>query len=674
MDGFMPAIGYTAQVLALILAVYAIVFAVMGARKNRQDLILSAKNASLGVTALLTIAVLAMEYLLITRHYQTEYVSQVTNSDATLFFRMAALWGSQKGSLLFFGWLMSIFTGAILLNKWGAVKTLIPYVMAVMNLVLVFFIGLVVTVANPFQQLSFFPIDGQGLNPLLYHWGMVIHPPILYIGFVAFIVPYSFAMAALITGQRGDLWMRTTRRWTLVAWLFLSAGLLLGGRWAYDVLGWGGYWGWDPVENAAFIPWLVATPFLHSVIIQENRGMMKRWNVGLIILTFALVVEGTFLTRSGVIGSVHTFSQSAIGPLFLGFIAIMFIASLVLFVNRWELLESEGELDSMFSRESAFLLNNLLFISIAFTVWWGTHFPIISEALTGTKIVVGPPFFKKAVGPLFAAVVLLMGVAPLMPWRKITSRKLLRQLIVPGIVALVVAIALPLLTAIHYKGAIMTLAFIAFSAAVMLMEYWRGVSARRRAHGENLFTALIHLVRRNRRRYGGYLIHIGVLLAAFGIVGMEFYQVETQQNVALGESFSISSPFTGTFEMTFRGLQQAPGKPGVENTEGLLDVSRNGEFVGTIKPYRELFLRQQQPMTIPDVYRAGMTELYVIVAGWEPDGQSATFKAYINPMINWLWFGGIVFAIGTVVAAWPSAQPARRTSRTRIKEKVVETL
>ncbi len=667
----MPSIGFAAQVLALALALYASVVAVVGAQRKRQDLIISARNASLTVTVLLTIAVGALEYLLITQHYQTEYVANVTNSDSTLFFRMAALWGGQNGSLLFFAWLMSIFAGAVLLRKWGAVQTLIPYVIAVMQVVMIFFIGLIVFVANPFKQLPFFPADGQGLNPLLYHWGMVIHPPVLYIGFVAFIVPYAFAIAALITRQRGDLWMRTTRRWTLVAWLFLSMGLLLGGRWAYDVLGWGGYWGWDAVENAALIPWLVATPFLHSVIIQENRGMMKRWNVALIVLTFCLVIEGTFLTRSGVIGSVHTFAQSAIGPLFLGFIGILFIFSLALFINRWDDLAGDNELDSMLSRESAFLLNNLLFIGIAFTVWWGTHFPIISEAILGQKIVVGPPFFRKAVGPLFAALVLLMGIAPLMPWRRVTSRKLLASLKWPAIVGALTVIVLYAVTWIRMPGALIAFGFIAFTLTTTLMEYWRGVRARQKAHGENLFQALARLAIRNRRRYGGYLIHLGVLFAAIGITGMEFYQVETQQNVARGESFSISSPFVGTYDLTYVNLNTKQVNPGVENTEATLQVSRNGKPVGEIVPYREFFVRQQQPMTIPDVHRDFMTELYVIVAGWEPGGQTATFKAYINPLINWLWLGGIIFVLGTLVAAWPSAQPARRLSTVKHRENVV---
>ncbi|HEY85577.1 MAG TPA: heme lyase CcmF/NrfE family subunit [Chloroflexi bacterium] len=665
----MPAIGYTAQVLALILSLYAIVVSVVGARKNRQDLVMSARNASLGATIFLAIAVLAMEYLLIVGHYQTEYVADVTNNDTVLFYRMTGLWASQDGSLLFFAFIMSIFTGGVLLWKWGAVQNLIPYTMAVLNAVLIFFIGLVVTVANPFSQLPFFPPDGQGMNPMLYHWGMIIHPPILYVGFAGFIVPYAFSMAALITRQRGDLWMRTSRRWTLVAWIFLGMGLLLGGRWAYDVLGWGGYWGWDAVENAALIPWLVATPFIHSVMMQESRGMMKRWNVALMILTFSLVIEGTFLTRSGVIGSVHTFAQSAIGPLFLGFIGLMFIPSLALFVLRWDDLSSDNELDSLLSRESAFLLANLLFIALAFTVWWGTHFPIISEAVTGEKIVVGPPFFEKTVGPLFAALVLLMGIAPLMPWRRITSRKLLYTLRWPALVGALVALGLYFFTWVKLPGALMTFAFLAFTMTTTLMEYGRGINARHRARGENFAVAMLRLTARNRRRYGGYLVHIGVVLLSIGIVGMEFYQVETQQNIDRGETMIISSSIVGTYELTYQGMEMAPSQPGIEITQATLTVSQNGQVIGELKPYQEFFVRQQQPMTIADIHRDFMSELYVIVAGWEADGSSATFKAYINPFINWLWLGGLVLVFGTLVAAWPSPEPIRRNRKVKSKPK-----
>jgi cytochrome c-type biogenesis protein CcmF len=668
----MPNIGYTALVLALVLAVYAVVTAVVSARMNRPKLLQSARNAALGVTALLTLAVGVLVYLLLTRHYQTEYVASVSNDAATIFFRVTALWGGQDGSLLFFSWLMSLFTGTVLLTKWDSDRSLIPYVIAVMQGVLVFFVGVVVTVANPFKQLAFFPPDGQGLNPLLYHWGMIIHPPILYIGYVALVVPFAFAVAALITRQRGDLWMRTTRRWTLIAWLFLSAGLLLGGRWAYDVLGWGGYWGWDPVENAAFIPWLMATPFLHSVVIQENRGMLKRWNAALIMITFCLMIEGSFLTRSGVISSVHTFAQSPIGPLFTIFLAIVFFGCLFLFVQRWDDLKSDNDLGSLLSRESAFLLNNLLFIGVAFVVWWGTHFPLISEAATGNKIFVGPPFFEKAAGPLFAGILLLMGIAPLMPWRHVSSRRLLKQLTWPIIVGLVTMAALVTLTWIRMPGAVMAFGFCAFSLTTTLMEYGRGIQARHKAHGENYFQALARMAARNRRRYGGYLIHLGVILCAIGIIGMEFYQIKTQQNVARGESFTISSPFVGTYELTYRNLATGERRnANIEILEATLDVKHNGRFVGTIVPYREFFVQQQQPMTIPDIHTEFGNELYVILAGWEGTGETASFTAYINPLISWLWFGGIVFVVGTLVAAWPASDPTPRTRTVRVDRRIV---
>ncbi|OQY47178.1 MAG: hypothetical protein B6242_05625 [Anaerolineaceae bacterium 4572_78] len=660
----MPYIGFTAQALAFILAIYSAVVAIVAHVKASSDasvrLLGSAKNSALGATALLTVAVIVLEYLLITGHYQTAYVSGVSNNSASLFFKIVSMWGGQNGSLLFFAWIMSLFTGSIFLWRWDDVKHLLPYAIATMQAILAFFIGLTVFFANTFEQLPFAPMDGGGLNPLLYHWGMVIHPPILYIGFTGFVIPFSFAISALIMHQKGDAWMRITRRWTLFAWIFLGAGLLLGGRWAYDVLGWGGYWGWDPVENAAFIPWLVATPFIHSVIMQENRGMMKRWNIGMIMVTFILVIEGVFITRSGVIGSVHAFAQSAIGPYFLVGIVVISAFALFLFVSRWEDLSSENELDGLLSRESAFLLNNLLFVSIAFTVWWGSHFPIISEAFTGEKIVVGPPFFEQVTGPLFAILVFLMGIAPLMPWRHVTIRKLMQLIKIPLIVGILTIIALYSLTWIKTIWAVLALGFCAFSITAILIEYWRGISARRRAHKENFFMALTTLVMKNQRRYGGYLIHLGMLFSVIGIIGMEFYQVETQQNVAVGESMTISSPFVGTYRLTYLGLSSEAGADSnVEIIKGTLEIEHNGKVVGEIHPYQEFFIRQQQPMTIPGVHGYLSTELYVIIAGWENNGQSATFKAYINPLVNWLWFGGIVFILGTIVAGLPINRRSR---------------
>ncbi|MBN1994155.1 MAG: heme lyase CcmF/NrfE family subunit [Anaerolineae bacterium] len=652
----MPHLGYIATTLAFALAIYAAVVAVVGAQRRIPELITSARNAAFGVTGLVTIAVIIIEYLLITGHYQTRYVYEVSNKAAPIFYRMTALWGGQDGSLLFWSWLMSIFATAVLLKKWGSMRVLMPYVLAVTQITLAFFIGLVVFVANPFEQLPFFPPDGAGLNPLLRHWGMIIHPPMLYLGFVGFVIPYAFAIAALITRQTGDLWIRATRRWSLTAWLFLSLGLLLGGRWAYDVLGWGGYWGWDPVENASLVPWLIATPFLHSVVMQENRGMLKRWNMALIILTFLLVIWGTFTTRSGVISSVHSFAQSAIGPLFFGFIAIMFVASFILYVLRWDNLKSDNELDAFISREAVFLLNNLLFTGLAFIVWWGSNFPLFSEALMDEKIVVGPPFFEKTTAPLWAAIVVLMGIAPLVPWRKASLKKIGDSLLWPAAVSVAVMALSYTVGSIKIFGAVLGFGFCAFTLAATLIEYGRGVSARHHSRGEPYPVALARLVARHRRRYGGYLIHIAIILIALGVVGSRFYQVESQRNLAIGQSMAISSEMVGTYEITYHGLRQGPSPDDRLITEAILTVTHNGKPVGELGPTREFFVVQQQPMTIPDKRSTLADDLYVILAGWEGAGETATFKAYINPLINWLWIGGGVLILGTLVAAWPNPQ------------------
>lgn len=664
----MPHIGFMAITLAFALAVYAMVVSLVGVWRRAPELVVSARNAAYGVTGLITLAVIIIEYLLITGHYQTKYIFEVTNNAAPLFYRITALWGGQDGSLLFWSWLMSIYAALVLVRKWDTMRPLMPYVVAVPQFTLAFFLGLIIFVANPFEQADFFPADGQGLNPLLRHFGMIIHPPVLYLGFTGFVVPFAFAVAALVTRQTGDLWLRATRRWTLVAWLFLSVGLVLGGWWAYDVLGWGGYWGWDPVENASLIPWLVATPFLHSVMMQENRGMLKRWNMALILLTFCLMLNGTFLTRAGLITSVHSFAQSAIGPLFLSFIAIVVAGSFYLFISRWDDLSAEHELDSLFSRESFFLLNNLIFLGLAMIVWWGTHFPLFSEAITGEQIVVGPPFYEKSTGPLWAVVIVLMGVAPLIPWRRANLKKLGSSLLWPAVFAVIVMALLYFIPGINLWGALLGFGLCAFTLAATAIEYWRGVSARRRSRGESYPVALWTLIGRNRRRYGGYLIHIGVLLMAIGIIGSRFYQVETQQNLAIGESMTIRSELLGTYELTYQGLGEGPTPDDRIITQATLSVNHNGREVGNIYPVHEFFVVQQQPMTIPDKRSTLADDLYVILAGWEGRGETATFKAYINPLVNWIWIGGFVFIIGTLIAGWPTPQESisRVTARATV--------
>jgi cytochrome c-type biogenesis protein CcmF len=671
------------------------VAALIGARRRAPELVMSARNAALAVTGLLTLTVLTLEVLLISGDFRTLYVAEVSNRAMPIFFKATALWGSQAGSLLFWSWLMSLFSGAVLLRQWGKMRTLMPYVIAVTQVTLLFFISLVsgvwsllatplealgatgsaqlladMTNINPFHQLGFTPADGNGLNPLLRHWGMIIHPPMLYLGFVSFVIPFAFAIAALVTRQTGDLWIRITRRWTLVAWLFLSMGLLLGGWWAYGVLGWGGYWAWDPVENAALMPWLTGTAFLHSVMIQEKRGMFKVWNMVLIIATYSLVIFGTFLTRSGVISSVHTFAQSGIGPLFLVFIGMMFIISIVLLFERLDSLKSENELDSLLSRESIFLLQNLLFVAVFFVTFWGTIFPVISELLAGQKAIVGPPFFNQVNGPLLGLLVILMGVAPLMPWRRASRQKLGRLLLGPAVFGLALAgllYALGLRDMAIFPGTqarVLPVSLLygvaAFTAAVTFLEFWRGMRARHRSTGENHLRALGTLLSRNRRRYGGYLVHFGVLMMALGVIGTNFFQSETQRNLAVGDSFTIRSAFSGEYTLTYQGLQSLPASDDVTRTGATLLVSRGGRQLGELHPTNDFFIPQQQPMTIPAIRSSLLEDVYVIVAGWEDGGATATFKAYVNPLVNWLWIGGLMFILGTAVAAWPDPAEDRR--------------
>ena len=669
--------GYFALLVAFGAAVYATVVALLAARRKEPAWLASAHHAALLTWPLVTLACLSLIGLLVTDSYQVEYVHAVTSRAMPLYLKVTALWGGQAGSLLFWSWLMSTFAALALLRKWDRDRVFMPYVIAVMMITLGFFIGLVVFYENPFARLWTVGIgdaaqtistmlppagavplllsDGRGLNPLLRHPGMIIHPPMLYTGFVSFVVPYAFAMAALLARRVDDAWIRTTRRWTLVGWLFLSLGLILGGRWAYDVLGWGGYWGWDPVENAAFMPWLTATAFLHSVMIQEKRGMLKKWNMVLIILTYSLVIFGTFLTRSGVLSSVHAFAQSAIGPAFFVFIGVTFTASLVLLFREWDHLRSEHQLTNLLSRETAFLLNNLLFIGIAAVVFWGTVFPMISELVTGQTITVGPPFFNQATGPLFAGLVLLMGIAPLMAWRQASARQLGRLMQIPFVLALLLVIALALL-GVRSWGALLGFGIAAFVALTTLLEFARGARARMRATGENPGAALLNLIARNRRRYGGYIIHLAVVLMAIGIIGSNAFQVETQGQLRPGEQLTL-----GRYVVTYDGLDEFFTDDGRQVARATVSVYRDGQFLSTLHPRRDYYIEAQQPMTIPGVRSTLEDDVYVLLVTWEPvAADGATFKIYVNPLINWVWTGGVIFILGTLIAAWPDASETRR--------------
>jgi cytochrome c-type biogenesis protein CcmF len=502
----------------------------------------------------------------------------------------------------------------------------------------------------PAGSTLYIPSDGQGLNELLRHPGMVFHPPMLYLGFVGFVIPYAFAIAALVTGRTDDRWVRITRRWTLVAWLFLSIGLVLGMLWAYDVLGWGGYWSWDPVEIAALMPWLAGTPFLHSIIIQEKRGMLKQWNMLLIILTYSLVIFGTFLTRSGVLSSVHAFSESAFGPMFFVFIGITFILSIALLIHRWSDLRAEGEMKSLLSREALFLLNNLLFIGILIVCFWGVVFPLISEVVTGQQLTVGPPFYERATGPLWAALLVLMGIAPLSAWGYSTLKTIGRTAWKPSIPTILVPVVLFVFDVRNWI-ALLGFTLVSWVIFITLYEYWRGIRARQKSQGENFFAALFRLTARNRRRYGGYIIHISIVVMALGIIGIGNFQTQTQQTLAVGQQMQISG-----YTLRYDSLAQFPYVDGRQVTRAVLSVFKDGKLLGEVHPRYDVY-PDGQPVTVPGIRSTLGNDLYVVLVNWENVSVEQTpFKVYDNPLVNWLWIGSVILLLGTLVAAWPEKE------------------
>jgi cytochrome c-type biogenesis protein CcmF len=664
--------GYGVLVVSLLVATYSLFAAVYGAINKSAALVESSRRAMLLTFPLLTLSAAALVYLLVTNHFEVAFVYEVTSRSMPTYLRVTAWWGGQAGSLLFWAWLLAAFTSAVTIRKWERDIEFLPWVIVVNAITLIFFLSMVVFYENPFTRFwlvagnvephMFAPLnatlfaaqDGNGLNPLLRHPGMVIHPPMLYLGFVSYVIPYSFAMAALITGRTDDRWIRLTRRWSLWAWLFLSFGLVLGGRWAYDVLGWGGYWGWDPVEIAAFMPWLTGTAFLHSVMIQEKRGLFKHWNMILVILTYSLVIFGTFLTRSGVLSSVHAFANSPIGPFFMAFVSITLVSSIALVIWRWPTLQGETEMKSMLSREALFLLNNLLFMSILVVCFWGVVSPLASELLTNQKVTLGPPFYERATAPIFAALMFLMGVAPLSAWGHSTLQTLGRAIWKSALASLIIT---AVLFVTYTKNYIALIGFflVALVLLVTLQEFWRAARARQRAQGENFLTALARLMGRNRRRYGGYIIHISMMLMAVGILGIEVFQTETQGALAQGEELEI-----GGYTVQYRELASWDDQgEGVNYTRAVMDVYKNGIYLGKLTPRIDYYFDSQQNMTIPGNRSTLKDDLYVLLVDWEEvSNTGATFKIFVNPLVNWLWIGSLFFFIGVLFAAWPDRDPA----------------
>lgn len=654
----MENLGYLAIVLAFCVSIYAIVAALIGKLRGNGYLEVSAQRAVLAAWVLVTTSSGILLYHILTDDFRLSYVASRSNIDLPLVYKIAAWWGGQEGSLLFWTWILATYSFVSIYTARKIHASMISYVVAIMMSVQVFFLILVVFIANPFQVLMAGPqitavADGQGLNPLLQHPLMAIHPPMLYLGYVGFTVPFAFAMASLITRQAGDRWIHTTRIWTMVTWLFQSIGVLLGARWAYAVLGWGGYWGWDPVENASLLPWITATAFLHSVMMQEKKGMMKVWNIVLISTTFFLCIFGTMLTRSGLVSSVHAFAQSSIGGWFAGFLSLLIAGTVLLILNRLDYLKSENELESVVSRESSFLFNNVILLASCFAVLWGTLFPVISEAFTNEKISVGAPFFNKVNIPIGLLLLFLTGVGPLFAWRRTSIESLRRNFQWPAIASLLLAAGLVAAGMRHFY-AVVCFALCLFVSLTIMIEFFKGARLIQRKLRMNLLFALIELTHRNTRRYGGYLVHMAIVLIFIGFAGAAF-NIEGQGEVPVGDALRV-----GSYEFHMKQVIDE-NNANYSSQTAEIELRRDGEVLEIMMPERRVYHASGQG-TSEVAIRARMAEdVYIVFAGYSNSGENPMLQVYINPLVNWIWAGAFLLVFGTLVALVPSKIKPIRT-------------
>ena len=657
-------IGMAAVTAAFILAIAGLIFAALGGRRRSERLARVGQRAVYANFVLLFIANVAMIYGLVTHDFSISYVAQVGSRSTPLFYTVISLWSSLEGSILFWGLVLTGYAATATFFTHTRLGDLGDYAVATMLGVQTFFFLLLVGPANPFGSMNPVPLDGPGPNPLLQnHILMAIHPPFLYMGYVGMTVPFAFAMGALFSGKLDDTWLRETRRWTMTAWMFLSLAIIMGMWWSYEVLGWGGYWAWDPVENASFMPWLTATAFLHSVMVQERRNMLRVWNLTLIIATFTLTILGTFLTRSGVLSSVHAFSEGPIGYYFLGFIAVVLLVSLVMLTGRSTELRSEGRLDNPVSRETVFLVNNLLLTAFMFTVLLGTLFPLVAEAIRGVKVSVGGPFFNRMTIPICAALLFLVGVGPALPWRGAPSDFLKKRLSPPAI-ALVIALALAFTVGARSPYALLAFAFAGWAYVANIQEFVIPARARMKAHGESFGTALIRLIGSNTRRYGGYIAHIGVITVALGIAASSEFRTEKQATLTPGQSMQIKG-YTVRFDKLWG--KEEPQRVVVGSD---LTVLKGDRAIGTLDPRMNFYRVRNEPVPTPSVRTRPSGDLYVNLTAFEKDGSSVTLNVLVEPLVGWIWVGGLIVALGALIGLM---KPRTRTVRTvsRVEEEAV---
>ncbi|HEY7782113.1 MAG TPA: heme lyase CcmF/NrfE family subunit [Ktedonobacterales bacterium] len=638
-------LGAIALLLALVFAVYGIVASVLGARLGHAGLVQSGRRSVLLVSLFLVTAAVALIASFVRHDFGVAYVAEHSSLSMPWYYTTAAFYGGQEGSLLYWALMLSLFAALAVGLSRRAPADLMPYVVATLLAIEGFFLVLLVFVASPFTRSRLVPADGSGLNPLLMDTGMLVHPPMLLMGYMSFSLPFAFAMAAMLTGRLDAAWLRSIRRWMLASWTIQTLGLLLGAWWAYHVLGWGGYWGWDPVENCALLPWLVATAYLHSAMVQERRGALKVWNLGLVIAAFALSIFGTFEVRSGLINSVHSFAYSAIGPWFFAFLAVILVVAVGLFVYRLPRLRPEREFESVVSREGSFLLNNLVLVGIAFATFWGTIFPLISATFGHQTMTVDAPFYDRVNGPLFALLILLMGIGPLLAWRRASWAGVWRNCRWPALAAAVVAIVLPLL-GMRAWWAVIGFAVCTFAAGTIVYEVWRGVRVRH-GHGEAYPVALGHLVGRHRQRYGGYLVHLGLAALAVGVIGSQFFQLERDANLTHGQHIAI-----GPYAITYVATSDV-ARGDVETVTAHLRISDGGRTVEDIYPGRSIYANfENQPTSDISITTHGLRDLYVFLADWNGADQ-VTLRVFLNPLVPLIWLGGLVMLLGGIICWWP---------------------
>jgi cytochrome c-type biogenesis protein CcmF len=655
----MALLGSFSLLLALALAVYSFAagfYALLQKDSTSDRLGETARRAGIAVFVAVTVAALALVVAAFTNDFSLAYIMQHSNRALPLPYKFAALWSGQEGSLLFWAWLLSTY-GLIMRLRHKVDKRLVAHASVIVAAVQVFFLLVVNFAAPPFSLVQNAPVDGNGLNPLLQYPEMVAHPPMLYLGYVGFTIPFAFALGALIMRYPGEKWIHITRRWTMVTWGFLTVGIFLGSYWAYKVLGWGGWWGWDPVENASLLPWLTGTAFLHSVMMQEKRGMLKIWNVWLIFTTFLLSIFGTFLTRSGVVSSVHAFAQSSIGTWFIVFLALIFATCVFFFVRNKDHLRSEHRLESLVSRESSFMFNNLILLVACFTVLWGTMFPVLSEWVQGTKVTVGPPFFNKVNVPAGILLLLLTGVGPLLAWRKTSVESILRNFRWPALGAVIVAGALMIggmkpWEDQSYFYALVTLSLSALVLFTIVSEFYRGARVVRTQTGQNLLTSAVTLTRRNTRRYGGYIVHFGVIVVMIGFAGAAFYQ-NNEKELGKGDSMKI-----GPYTLVCDSYTQ-DDKPNYSSEWAIINVFEHGKKIATMYPERRFYKASNQPATIVANRSTLKEDLYLVFSGVNQDTGRPIIKAHLNPLVWWIWAGAHFMLIGTIIALIPNARTVK---------------